>query len=207
MATMKKTANKKPVARKAIEPKEVIVPDNGAKSDLSVFEKMAVRFVPTVTEVALCDGVTVNVRKRITLSELMMIVRQIVDACTDEDRGEVHFELFDYATKMAICAVYCGEVAPENNEIGYLAIVGEDRMYDLITPHIDKGQLDNIWFSARERLNAKSNMFASAAARMTVDMLQKMNDLYDMMSSVAAEVDEGNAEEAFRNIISLADKQ
>lgn len=207
MATTKKMANKKPVARKAIEPKEVIVPDNSAKSDLSVFEKMAVRFVPTTTEVALCDGITVSVRKRITLSELMMIVRQIVDACTDEDRGEVHFELFDYATKMAICAVYCGQVAPENNEIGYLAIVGEDRMYDLITPHIDKGQLDTIWFSSRERLNAKSNMFASAAARMTVDMLQKMNDLYDMMSSVASEIGEGNAEEAFRNIISLTDKQ
>lgn len=202
MAATKNTTTKKSNSSKKSQSKpELNVLKNDAGGALSVFEKIAIQFIPKTTDVSICDGVTVSVRSRIGLGEMMMVVKHIVDACIDEDRGEVYFELFEYVTKMTICSVYCNETTPENNEVGYLAAVGAGRMYDVIVAYIDEDQISNIWSSARERLSAKSNMFASAAVKITVDMLQKMNALYDMMNEVSDSFVDGDMNDAIKNIV------
>lgn len=165
-----------------------------------MFEKMAIKFPFEQEEVEIAEGIKVNVRKRIGLGEMIALVHSIVDTCVNEDRGEVHFELLDYATKMSVCAVFCNEVAPENNEIGYLATVGAGRLYEKIAEHIDQDQLNNIWMSVRENMAAKQKLFCSAAAKITIDMLQKINELYEMISNVTENFDGEEAIKAVKNL-------
>ena len=161
---------------------------------------MAARFPFEQKEVDLGDGLVVHVRNRLGLGEMMTVVRNIVDACTDEERGEVYFELFEYVTKMTICAVYCNEIAPENNEIGYLAVCSAGGFYDKIEPYMDEEQIDTIWSTAREKLESKRDMFVGAAAKITIDMLQRLNELYDMMANVAEDFDGEEAVEAVKKL-------
>ena len=186
--------------KRTTKPKLEVVKEEPAKQELSVFEKMAIKFPFEQHEVEIAEGITVNVRTRIGLGEMIALVRSIVDACVDEDRGEVHFELFGYVGKMTICAVYCNLVVPENNEIGYTATVGIGRMYGKIADYIDQEQLQDIWMSAREALAAKSEMFSSASAKITIDMLQKINELYEMISDVTENFD---GEEAIKAVKAL----
>lgn len=199
MATKKTTTEKKTTAR-TTKPKLTVVKEEQEQPELTVFEKVAIKFPFEQHEVEIADGITVNVRNRIGLGEMMALVRNIVDACVDEDRGEVHFELFDYVTKMSICAVFCNEVVPENNEIGYLAAVGAGRLYEKVAEHIDQEQLQNIWMASRDDLRSKNELFCSAAAKVTIDMLQRINELYEMISNVTENFDGEEAIKAVKNL-------
>lgn len=186
--------------KRTTKPKLEVVKEEPAQQELSVFEKMAIKFPFEQHEVKIAEDITVNVRNRIGLGEMMALVRSVVDACVDEERGEVRFELVNYVTKMSVCAVYCSEVVPENNEIGYLAVFGDGRMYEQIEGHIDQEQLSVIWHSVRESLRAKQEMFNGAAAKVTIDMLQKINELYDMFSDIADGFDGEEAIKAVKNL-------
>lgn len=169
-----------------------------------MFEMMAESFPPCTNQVDLGAGMSVEVRNRLGLTEMMLLVKNIVDACVDEERGEVHTEIVDYVAKLCICSVYCNIPAPEDQEIGYAAVCGADRLYERIEPYIDGEQLINIWDSVMDRLNAKQELFASAAAKITIDMLQKVNELYEMVNSVAENFDGEEAVEAVKKLSVLA---
>ncbi len=167
---------------------------------MGLLEQLASRFQPVSTPVDLGDGIIVNVRSRVGIQDIAMMIRYIVDTCVDEEKGEIHFELFDYVTKLVICAVYGGIEVTDNAEIGYAAICGKDRLYDRIYGYIDYEQLNQIWDSAKAQLRAKQEMFSSAAAKLAIDMIQRMNTIYDMFSEMAEGFD---GEEAMKAIKSL----
>lgn len=158
-----------------------------------------------MTHVDLGDGIEVDVRNRLGFSEMLTVIRAITNACTDEEKGEVHFDVFDYAAKAFICSAYCGIPAPEDPETGYAAICGADRMYELIADYIDDDQLNVIWASARERLTGKRELFNTAAAEMTLNMLQKVNELYEMIGNVTEHFNGDEAIDAIRRLATLTE--
>ena len=168
-----------------------------------MFEKFAMRAIPKTEHLDLGDGIELDVRHMIGLTEMMTLTHDIVDTCVNEERGEVHFEIFDYVTKLFICAMYCNISAPQNHEVGYRAVCGVDQMYDKIAPYINADQLNNIWASAKEKIMSKRDMFNSAAAKITIDMLQRMNELYEMMSSATEGFDDEKSVNAMSEILTL----
>lgn len=203
--TVKKTAEKAPEIHELKRDSDAVHNETG--NDMSVFEKMAVMFAQEVTaaDVDLGNGITVRVRHRIGLGEMMMAVRHIVDTCTDEEHGEVNFELFEYVLRAVVCSVYCNESLPANNEITYLATVGRNHLFDRIVEHIDHEQFDTIRSAAHQRLEAKSEMFTGAAAKVTVDMLQRINELYDILKSTTEDFSGSQAADALLKLSALVD--
>ncbi len=201
--TEKKTTTKKAPVKRTTKPKLEVVKEEPAQQELSVFEKMAIKFPFEQHEVKIAEDITVNVRNRIGLGEMVSLVRNAVDTCIDEDRGEVHFELVNYVTKMLICTVYCSEIVPANNEAGYLAVSGDGHMYEQIESHIDQEQLSTIWHSVRETLRAKHEMFSSAAAKVTIDMLHRLDELYELFKGIADNFDGEEAVAAVKKLGTL----
>lgn len=204
MATAKKTTTKSTTARKTTAAKmakpklEIVKPV--PEKEMVLYEKMVSKFPAVSTPVDLGDGMTVNVRSRVGLQEMALMVRHIVDTCVDEERGEINFELFDYVTKLVICSVYCGIEATDNPELGYAAICGKDRLYDQIYGYIDYEQLNQIWDSAKARLKAKQEMFSGAAAKLTIDMIQRMNELTELISGAMEGFDADGMAEALKKL-------
>lgn len=198
--TKKTTTAKKPAAKKTAKPKLEIVKDDPVK-ELSVFEKLAEKFPVYTTHVVLGDGIEVDVRNRISMGEMVLLVKQIVDLCVDEEHGEINFELYTYVTELLICAAFCGLEVPDNAEAGYLAVCKTGGMYEQIAGYIDEDQLSDIWKISGEKIKAKCDMFNSAAAKITVDMLQRINELFEMISSVT---DKFDGEEAVNAVIELS---
>lgn len=200
MATTKKTATttKKTTTRTAKPKLTVVKPEEAVKQ--SVFEKMAARFPISIAAVDIGIDEPVNVRSRIGYGEAMMLMKQVIDVCVDQDRGTVSFELFDYAMKMAICSVYCDIPAPEDVEAGYAAVCGTNRMYELIAQFIDADQLDMLWGTTRAKILAQKELFNSAAAKLVIEMIQRMNELVEVISSTTSEFDAGEVSEALAKL-------
>jgi len=201
--TTKSTTTKKVPAKRTTKPRLEIVKDEPVQ-ELSVFEQMAARFPVTKQEVDLGDGLKVNVVNRIPLQDTLELIKRITDVCIDEQRGEVHYHMFDFTAKLFIVAVYCGIAVPENVEVGFDATCGTDRLYDRIKGYIDPYQLDMIWRSCGAILNEKNDMFNSAAAKLTIDIIQRVNELYEMISGVTENFDSQEAIDALKKFSAIA---
>ena len=176
------------------------------KSEPNVFEKFAENVHPKTQEVGICEGMVVSVKSRISFIEMLELVKKITDACIDEERGEVHYALFNTVAKLFITAVYCGIDVPADIETGYAAVRGQDGMYNMIEGYIDRDQLEEIWDSCEKVMRDKAAMFSSAAAQITISMVQRMNELYEMIGNMADDFNDGDMAAAVNNLMSFAQK-
>lgn len=208
MATTKKTTTtrstiaKKTPAKQTAKPKLEIVKEAPAE-EMSVFEKVAARFPINTDVVDIGDGITIEVVNRIPLTGMLELIQKITDACIDEESGQVHFHMLEFAAKLFITAVYCNVEVPEDIELGYNAVCGADRIYDRIVPHIDPDQLKTIWDSCSMKLKAKQDMFSGAAAQIAIGMVQRINELYEMIGSVTQDYDSAEALSALKDLSTL----
>ena len=186
-AAPKKTAAKKPEL-KIVEPVE------------NIFEKVAKQFPVGTAIVDIGGGMTVDVKSRIGFEDMLSLVKTIVDTCTNEDESEVSFEALDYAGKMLIISAYCGIEAPEDPEIGYAAVCGANRLYEMVAGYIDSEQLEYIWASARERLVARQHMFHSTALRQVKELLTQVNALMNIVQDAVDVFDSGELEEMIKEL-------
>lgn len=200
--TTKSTTTKKAPAKRTTKPKLEIVKDEPVQ-EMSVFEKMAARFPVTKQEVDLGDGLKVNVRNRLTFQEMMELVQKICDTCVDEQRGEVHMQMLDYVGRLFITAVYCGIEVPGDLDAGYAAMLGKDGLYNRIAVYIEPEQLDGIWQACRFKLRAKEDMFCSAAAKISINMMQKITELYEMISGITDDFDTEEALDVLKKLNTL----
>ena len=198
MATTKKTTTKKTTAKAENKPALKIV--EPVEVQETVFDKMARMFPVSIAHVELGDGIAVDVKNRIGFSDVISLVKSIVDACTNEEMGEVSFEIFDYVTKLFIVCSYCGLDVPEDPEPGYAAVCGADRMYELISDHIDNEQLNVIWASAREKLLARQDMFQSTALSQVKELLNKLGDLMTLTQEAVDVFESGELEELMKEL-------
>lgn len=205
MATTKKTmTEKKTTAKRTAKPKLTVVKTE--EKPMSVFEQMSARFQPMVSDVDLGDGLTVHVVSRLPLQSVIALIKRITDVCVDEERGEVHFHMLDFTAKLFIVSAYCGIEVPEDVEVGYAATCRAGGLYELVSSHIDTDQLEMIWNSCEDIMSGKAELFNSAAAKLTIDIVQRINELYEMISNVTDHFDGEEAVEALRQFSTIAGK-
>ena len=189
MATTKKTTTatktttaKKTTVKKKVEP----------VAERSVFELMAEKFPITETEVDTPVGV-VKVKNRIGLNDMVSLINLIVEMCVDNTTGEVKWEFYNFASKAAICATYCGVSVPDDLEVAYAAVCGSDGMFEHIKEYIDAEQLNNVLDGVEEKLDSRDAMNQSTAFNRLNELINHVDELMRTISSVS---DEFNGEEA-----------
>jgi len=200
----KYTARKK-TARKAAgsKPAEIIqLRPDGQVKEPSVFEKMAALRNAGSTTVETPAGM-VEVAKRISLNDMILLINLIVSMCTDQATGMVKWEIYDYITKLVICSVYCGEDVPQDLEAGYNAVCGEDGLYNHIAGAIDEEQLNNIWDSTTERLTALETLNCSTAVGKLNQFLENVQQLMEAIGEAADGFDASETEKAIGKILAF----
>ena len=206
MATTKKTTTTKATTAKktTTRKKAEVVADKTVEIKENMFEKIAKQHDVHIEHVDLGDGVYVDVKNILPMNAMLELVKSIVDTCVDEDRGEIHFQMFDPVVKMYVVSAYCDIEIPDNIETVYAATCGSGRLYDSISGYIDNDQLSSIWSSCREKIYAKRDMFCSAAAKITVDMLQRINELYEMITNISEDFDGEEVADALKRLGELS---
>lgn len=177
-----------------------------APEEKNIFEAISEHFDNPTVDVEICDGCTVSVKHRLSMSEMLAAIRMIADSCTDEENGIINHEVYDYATKLTICAMYCGIKAPVDSNIGYEAVVGRGRMYEKIRDHIDTWQELYIWEAAEKILESRENMYNSAAAKITIDMLGKMEGMYEMIEGMSKDFNSEESVDALNQLRTIIGK-
>ena len=126
----------------------------------------------------------VTVRSRVSMADMMRIVSLCVEMCTDQTTGEVKWELYDYVTRLLICAVYCGVDVPSDIEAGYDAVYSGG-LYEEVTGYIENEQLDMIWASVRQKLMSRDALNASIAVGKLNALLESVQELMNAVGEAA----------------------
>ena len=187
--TTKATTAKKTTAKKKVEP----------VAERSVFELMAEKFPITETEVETPVGV-VKVKNRIGLNDMVFLINLIVEMCIDNTTGEVKWEFYNFASKAAICATYCGVSVPDDLEVAYAAVCGSDGMFERIKEYIDAEQLNNVLDGVEEKLDSRDAMNRSVAMSRLSEFIQHVDELMGMVSDVSEGFDGTEAIKALHNL-------
>ena len=192
MATARKTASKKNIKKETVTPVE----------EKSIFEKMAEEFPAVETPVETPVGL-VTVRDRINFSDMITLINMIVDMCTNEETGEIKWEMFDYVSKMAICVSYCGLRYPRNVEVGYSSVCGKSGLYEIIKEYLDPVQLNNVIDSAMDKLRAREELNNSTALGKLNELMKNVDDLMKMVAEASEEYSAEDAANAMTHLAAM----
>lgn len=172
MATTKKSTTTKTTTAKRAAVKQ----EEPKIAERNIFEVAAERF--PIAETAVDTGAgTVNVKNRISLTDMITLVNYIASMCMDSQTGEVKWEFFEFATRASVVAAYCGVSIPEDIDAAYAAVCGKDGLYWAICDHIDSDQLNCVWDSVRDKLESREALNQSIA-------LGRLNDLLNSVDSL-----------------------
>lgn len=85
----------------------------------------------------------IAVRPLLSLSEMMQVVNNVMDACIDRETGYFVPETLDFALRVNVVSMYACVELPEDISLQYTLLYATD-LYDTIAANVNKGQLEAI---------------------------------------------------------------
>lgn len=133
-------------------------------------------------------GLIFDVKKCLSLKEMLMFVRDVVSSCFLEDTNEYSPEIKDFALRCCVLEYYAGIVLPESIEEKY-EIVYNSNLASFITRRIEETQFNAMLQAIDEKIEhlAQSNIEA-LNSKMT-DVLSDFSTLEEKLSGVFENID------------------
>lgn len=148
------------------------------------------------------SGVTLEVKKMLTLPESAAFVRDVYGTCVDEAEGTYMPEAFEFAVRLFTLIHYAGVEAPKDAGKAYSALFFTD-LYDRIREAIDDDQHIDLIDAARERIYVWRGMAQAAAAKQIQELIGKMNSMMEESRSVVDQLGGGEIQEAIGRLQAL----
>ena len=182
---------------------------------ISAWEKVMKEHFDTSPVKVEWRGIEVEVKKVLSLKEMIVFVEDIVEACFGKD-GMFLPQAETFAIKSGVLSHYAGFAMPESLEKQYELVMNTDA-YDVVVEYVDEVQLEDIIDAADRKIDylCDSNaMTIKAETDKVMAEFQKLGesmeavfggmsaeDIQKILSSVGnlGEVDEGKIVEAYVN--------
>lgn len=139
-------------------------------------------------------GVEVQVKKTISLVEMMGFVNEVVESCFD-DEGDYMPEIMDFAIKSNVLTRYANFTMPDNLEARYTMIYVSDAIHAVYSL-IDADQINEI-LSAIDR---KINFLCSGDIAYARNQLKSIIVKFDEMQDQFGEIFDGLSAEDLSNM-------
>lgn len=140
-----------------------------------------------VTTLVGTEDVEIQIKKIISLSDMMKFVRDVVDSCVDGESGEYIPEAYDFAIRIAVLTYYANFEMPSNLEKRYF-IVYNTPAFEQVLNSINRCQFNNIIEAINRKIKYRLDIMTSTAAA-------KIHEIIDKLSDVAED-----AENAFKGV-------
>ncbi len=122
---------------------------NSEKVSVTAFEKIVDNCSPS-SEILEIDGVSIKVKKTISVSDMMNFVNTVVTSCFSKDGGYIP-EAFDFSVRLNVLEKYADISLPSNISKRY--DFAYSTVYDMIEKKVSERQLFSIVSAAREKVD------------------------------------------------------
>lgn len=146
------------------------------KVSINKFE-LALNQENIVTETLIdTSDVNIQIKKTITLPEMMGFVQEVVEACIDGETGEYVSEAYDFAIRSAVLTHYANFVMPANLEKRYWLVYNTGAFQQVIS-HINGYQFDDIIRAIDRKIKYMLDVMSSSAVSKINEVIGKFNNI------------------------------
>lgn len=122
------------------------------------------------------EDVTIQIKKTITLPEMMLFVQEVIEACIDGENGEYIPEAYDFAVRSAVLTRYANFAMPANLDKQYW-LVYNTRAFQQVINHINEYQFNDIIRAIDRKIKYMLDVMSSAAVSKIHEVIDKFNDI------------------------------
>ncbi len=122
------------------------------------------------------EDVAIQIKKTITLPEMILFVQEVVEACVDGENGEYIPEAYDFAIRSAVLTHYANFAMPTNLDKQYW-LVYNTRAFEQVINNINEHQFNDIIRAIDRKIKYMLDIMSSAAVSKIHEVINKFNDI------------------------------
>lgn len=159
----------------------------------------------TVTELLNgTDNVEIHITKTLSLQEMLLFVREVVEACVDGETGEYLPEAYDFAIRAGVLTRYANFTLPSNLDNQYMLVYNTDA-FDQVMAHINMRQFDDIVRAIDKKIKFMLDVISSSAVTKINEVIGKFNELAETAENAFGDVNGENMANVVKGITQLND--
>lgn len=150
-------------------------------------------------------GLTLNVRKTLTMNDAMKFISDVVSSCTSVDEGVYTYSAYDFAMKANTISYYAELKIGKSDMSKLYRLIYETNIYDKVMAVINTEQHYELVKATFEELSYAREMLTSTAGMKTMELLSQINEFAQMATQMTEQmrgIDIEGAMDAMMNISS-----
>ena len=172
--------------------KKVVDIDNKTKkknSRISVnkLEKIMKEHYSPTTQIEWND-ITVNIKRHLSLSEMLEFTNSVVDSCFFNNTGEYLPEIKEFAIKVCVLTMYANFTLPQNTDKQYDLIFKTD-VLNIVYQHIDLQQLNEIYVAIDKKIDYLVSVNIESVENKIKDLYETMNSIVSKLTDIYKDID------------------
>lgn len=154
---------------------------------------------------------SIEVKHTLTMNEMISFVSDVVSMCVDEDSAEYTPASYDFAIRLCVMNYYAGIPMPSGSdsavhgmlETAY-SVLYETDLYDRIIKNVNDDQFFAMTDAVDEHIRYMRDMLVSSAARKSMELISKMDEMMRDSKNVLDQIDSENFAKAVEHMSQLA---
>lgn len=134
------------------------------------------------------NGVTLHIKRTLSLREMASFVEYIVGSCFTEDLNEYLPEVKDFAIRCCILEIYGNLTLPESIDERY-EIAYDSDITDFIIGHIDQSQFRVMLIAIDEKIKHRAQNSIEALNKQMSDVFAGLSSVEKVVSEIFDDVD------------------
>lgn len=143
-------------------------------------------FTPT-TQVE-WNGIALEVKKVLSLNEMLEFVSNVVESCFSSDTGAYLPEVKDFAMRCAVLEYYGNFSLPENTEYKYELVYGSDAVM-FVMQHVDGYQFNEMMSAIDKKIEHRAQSNIEALTKQMNDVINGLSEIEKSVSEIFGGVD------------------
>lgn len=129
------------------------------------------------------SDVSIQIKKTISLPEMMEFVQEVVEACVDGETGEYTPEAYDFAIRNAVLTHYANFAMPKNLEKRYWFLYNTGA-FQQVVDSINEYQFNDIIRAVDRKIKYMLDVISAAAVSKINDVINKFNEIAETGSKM-----------------------
>lgn len=154
---------------------------------------------PKVTQVhlkgELFDGLVLNVKYRLSLTDMMSCITDIVDTIVDLETGTFDPEYKLIAPDMFIMHYYAGLPINKTGIAQAFRVLSETDLIGQLSPYVDQSQLKLISNAVEEKLSYYKELLSNTAAQRVTILLNGIENIFAQLGDATSALSEGKLQQ------------
>ena len=134
------------------------------------------------------DGTTIQVKYRLSLTEMNSLISDIVNTIIDMQTGEYNPEYMVLVERMLLLKHYAGIQIGKTDLGAAYRVLFETDLYTQAMQHADNSQVDEVLNAVSARVNFLKEMIIATAGHKAVELLTQMEQLMNSVENMSSDM-------------------